>query len=337
LEQTRDSVLRYGEVVGCELLNLIVMPPSQDMKAPVACPHCDSSFRVPRDKEGKRATCPKCKQPFVITFHDESPAADDFAAFDTSPPPPIPTTPIQTTAPQPVVTSKSASASRRSKKTTALPQWAIIALPAIATLILGYFLGREHLKYQMRSALSDVASAFSEGFKDASGSDSTSSTLDSVETSAEPLPQLPIGQTHKGDGFAITLTNAKIEKPKVKDMMGDVGMAKNPDLVLSFTFANTDDRKILRFRRGNQFMAGHFRLRDDVDNVIRGVNYGMGAKPVGALTGSEDITPGGSATHVELFSVPPPKTEFLILTVNTACIGGQGEIEFKIPSTSIAR
>lgn len=26
LEQTRDSVLRYGESVGCELLNLIVPP-----------------------------------------------------------------------------------------------------------------------------------------------------------------------------------------------------------------------------------------------------------------------------------------------------------------------
>ena len=26
LEQTRDSVLRYGEVVGCELLNFFVRP-----------------------------------------------------------------------------------------------------------------------------------------------------------------------------------------------------------------------------------------------------------------------------------------------------------------------
>jgi hypothetical protein len=26
LEQTRDSVLRYGEVVGCELLNFFVSP-----------------------------------------------------------------------------------------------------------------------------------------------------------------------------------------------------------------------------------------------------------------------------------------------------------------------
>jgi len=314
------------------------MPPSEHMKAPVACPNCDSSFSVSRDKEGKRAKCLKCEQPFVIAFRDETPAADDLSAFATSTPPPIPTTPIQTPTPQQFVTTQTTEVSRPpAKKTIALPQWVIIAMPAIATLILGYFLGREHIKYQMRSALSDVASAFSEGFKGASDSESTFSTFDSAETPAEPLPQLPIGQTYKGDGFAITLTNAKIEKPKVKDMMGDIGMAKNPDVVLSFTFANTDDRKILRFRKGNQFMAGHFRLRDDVDNVIRGINYGMGSEPVGALTGSEDISPGKSATHVELFSVPPPKTEFLILTVNTACVGGDGEIEFKIPATSIAK
>ncbi len=312
------------------------------MKAPVACPNCDSSFRVPRDKEGKRATCPKCKQPFVITFHDQSSPADSFPAFQT-PPPAVSTTPTPSVTPPAVDAIQPTPIPKRSsKKTIALPQWAIIALPAITTLILGYFIGREHLKYQMRSALSDVASAFSEGFKEAASSDSsasasTTSTFDSVETPNEPLPQLPIGQTHKGDGFAITLTGAKIEKPKVKDMMGDVGMAKNPDLVLSFRFANIDDRKILRFRKGNQFMAGHFRLRDDVDNVIRGIDYGFGNEPVGALTGSEDIAPGESASHVELFSVPPPKTEHLILTVNTACIGGDGEIEFKIPASSIAK
>jgi hypothetical protein len=84
-------------------------------------------------------------------------------------------------------------------------------------------------------------------------------------------------------------------------------------------------------------MAGHFRLRDDVDNVIRGINYGIASKPVGALTGSEDIAPGSSATHVELFSIPPPKTEFLVLTVDLACLGGDGEIEFKIPASSIAK
>jgi hypothetical protein len=226
--------------------------------------------------------------------------------------------------------------SRRSpRKTVAIPQWAIITLPAIATLILGYFLGREHLKYQMRSALSDVASAFSEGFK--SPTASGNSTLGSLETPEEPIPQLMIGKSHSGDGFAITLASAKVAKPKVKDLMGDLGEGKNPDLILTFTFANTDERRILRFRKANQFLAGHFRLRDDVDNVIRGINYGFGNEPVGALTGSEDIAPGQSASHIELFSVPPPKTEFLILTVDLACLGSDGLIEFKIPAASIAK
>lgn len=120
-------------------------------------------------------------------------------------------------------------------------------------------------------------------------------------------------------------------------MMGEIGTGENPDLILSFAFANTDDRRILRFREGNQFLAGHFQLRDDVDNVIRGINYGIASKPVGALTGSEDIAPGSTATHIELFSIPPPKTEFLVLTVNLACLSGDGEIEFKIPASSIAR
>jgi len=80
-----------------------------------------------------------------------------------------------------------------------------------------------------------------------------------------------------------------------------------------------------------------FKLKDDVDNVIRGVNYGIMSKPVGALTGTEDILPGATASHIEVFSVPPPKTEFLILTVKMACVGGDGEVKFKIPASSITK
>ncbi len=232
------------------------------------------------------------------------------------------------------------NATRSTKKGISLPLWAHIAIPAIGTLVVGYFLGREHLKYQMRSAISDVATAFSQGLKRSTTSASASSPLGVIDTSTEqkpePLPQLMLGQTHATKQFAITLDSAKIGTAKLKDIMGDLGTGKNPDLILSFTFANIDDRRILRFRKGNQFMAGHFRLRDDVDNVIRGINYGM-SKPVGALTGSEDIAPSSTATHVELFSIPPPRTEFLVLTVDLACLGGDGEIEFKIPASSIAK
>ena len=306
------------------------------MKESVICPSCESSFRVSRANEGKRAKCPKCKSPFVISFAtalEPVGTIHDFSPHTT--PPPIASSPIPTQASRKPKQKSTLSTKRK----FSLPQWAIIALPAIATLVLGYFAGREHLKYQMRSALTDVAQAFSEGF---GGANSPTATLGSTQSSAaesvaEPLPQLVIGKTHQADGFDMTLVTAKIATSKVKDMMGDIGTGKNPDLALSFTFTNTDDRKILRFRKGNQFMAGHFRLRDDVDNVIRGINYGMTSKPVGALTGSEDIAPGANASHIELFSVPPPKTEFLILTVNLACLGGDGEIEYKIPASSITR
>ena len=182
----------------------------------------------------------------------------------------------------------------------------------------------------MRSAIADVANAFSKGLNG-------DSSARGSKKNAAPVQQLMLGQTHKTTGFAITLASANIETAKVKDITGAIGTGKEPDLVLTFKFTNSDDRRILRFRKGNQFLPAHFRLRDDVDNVIRGVNYGMASEPVGALTGSEDIAPGTSTTHVELFSTPPPKTKFLTLTVALACLGGEGEIEFKIPSASIAK
>lgn len=316
------------------------------MKAPVACPNCESSFSISRANEGKRAKCPKCEQPFVISFVPKERAEPAFPDFASETPPPVPPA-IADSVSQPSVVqpqiqtiAKPRGDSRRglsAKRSFTLPQWAVITIPALMTLVLGYFIGREHLKYQLKSAFTDVAEAFSKGLGGDTDRPVASNATAAAEPAAEPLPQLMIGKTYQSDGFAITLTSAKVAISKVKDMMGEIGTGKNPDLALSFTFANTDDRRILRFRKGNQFMAGHFRLRDDVDNVIRGINYGITSKPVGSLTGSEDIAPGSSANHLELFSVPPPKTEYLILTVNLTCLGGDGEIEYKIPASAIAK
>lgn len=217
---------------------------------------------------------------------------------------------------------------RNDKAKVAIPRTVLIVAAASLTLILGYFIGRWHVGYQVRSAFTEVFNGASD-----------SSTLGSIATEpeSEPVPQFMVGQTYSNDAFSITLDSAKIATTKLRDMMGDIGTGKNPDLTFAFTIKNLDDRRILRFREGNQFMGGHFKLRDDVDNVIRGIDYGAMSKPVGALTGSEDIAPESSATHIELFSIPPPKTEHLILTVDLACLGGDGVIEFKIPAASIAK
>eukprot|EP01047_Picozoa_sp_COSAG01_P070379 COSAG01_NODE_10651_length_2112_cov_1.468455_2_plen_247_part_00 len=146
---------------------------------------------------------------------------------------------------------------------------------------------------------------------------------------------LSVGDTYQGDGFAITLTSAAIQNSRVKDMFDQIKIGVNPDLALNFKFRNTDDRKILRYQRENQFLAGHYRLVDDVGNTMRGINYGFGNTPIGSIKDGLDIDPGKYARHKELFKVPPPKTEYLILTIDQSCLYGEGEIKFKIPISSI--
>lgn len=179
----------------------------------------------------------------------------------------------------------------------------------------------------MRSAIGDFTSAFAGFRKGNSPSESTH----------VPLTQLMIGQTYKTKQFAITLNKAKIETTQIKNLMGKIATGTTPDLILSFTIANTDDRKILRHSLAEEFkVMTYFRLRDDVGNEIRKVNYGFSSTIPGALTSTE-IQPISSSTHVEIFSIPPPKTQFLILTVDLACFHGDGEIEFKIPASSIIK
>jgi hypothetical protein len=136
-------------------------------------------------------------------------------------------------------------------------------------------------------------------------------------------------------GFTIAVKDTSIEAPELKDLMGKDTNGKDPVLILSFDFLNTDDRRILRFREDNPFLGSHFRLRDDVDNVIRGVSYRIGSKPKCAMTSSDDIEPVTSASHVEFFSVPQPKNQFLILAIDLACLCGEGEVDFKIAANSI--
>lgn len=155
------------------------------------------------------------------------------------------------------------------------------------------------------------------------------------KSKAEPLSRLMIGETYQSDGFSIKLFDAKIAQTVAKDFAGDLLTGKTPDLELLFTFINTDERKYLNFHQ-NQFV-NYFRLKDDVDNTVRGIDFGIFNNPVNALSGSEDIAPGDHAKHAVYFSVPLPKTKFLILTVDLDCLGGEGKLEYKIPASEILR
>ena len=310
--------------------NVLGPSTSAQLKSDVAEGMVKSSDEISRSPEGPWTVARNVKglfsaQQSEVSARPQSPPQD----FTQSAPISEPSSRDFTNAnptPSVVTTSENPIATNHTKKSIPLPQWAIIAIPAIVTLILGYFIGQEHLKYQMRSAIGDFTSAFAGFRKGNSPSEST----------RVPLTQLMIGQTYKTKQFAITLNKAKIETTKI-NFMGKITDGLSPDLMLSFTIANTDDRKILRHSLAKEFkVMAYFRLRDDVGNEIRKVNYGFSSTIPGALTSTE-IQPSSSSTHVEIFSIPPPKTQFLILTVDLACFHGDGEIEFKIPASSIIK
>ena len=315
------------------------------MKESISCPNCGTSFNVARENEGKRAKCAKCQQSFTIKFPESQP---EFAGFPDPISEPVVPSPsfAESISPPAIPKAKPVAPKPATPKSITIPKWAIMAAPAVVTLIAGYFIGREHVKYEIRSTFANAAEAFSKGLgngplgsKKSGGSQSGTSSGKASSTEAPPPIEKPrqfnLGESLQEKGFTIALKDARIEAPELKDLMGKDAKGKDPVLILSFDFWNTDDRRILRFKEDNPFLGSHFKLRDDVDNVIRGVSYGIGSKPKGALTSSDDIEPGKSASHIEFFSVPPPKTQFLILSIDLACLGGEGEVEFKIPANAI--
>ena len=161
-------------------------------------------------------------------------------------------------------------------------------------------------------------------------------TASGSETPPEPeVVELGLNAPFKTDVFSITLKEAKVGSVPLKDLFGKEGVSQNPQLMFYFAVQNTHDRKLLRFREANSFGPQHFQLVDDVENTIRGVSFGASTKAIGSLTSSQDIQPGESVQHLEVFTVPPPKTQFLILTMDTKAFGGEGQVRFRIPAESI--
>lgn len=290
------------------------------------CPNCNTTYTISTSNEGKKAKCAKCNHSFIVTFYKEEPAF----AFD---PLDIPPTQSQTTLSNKTERPSKPPIPRYEPETEPkikallqkIPLWAQITTLIAITLTFGYFLGREHLKYQIRSNLSTAVNKLTENLQ--------SNFAPQTETPAL-LQQLNIGETAQLEGFSLQLAKATIKKPEVYNLAGELGYGNDPQLNLIFIIQNTDERKIISYTRENMFAAPKFRLKDDVDNSIRGINYGVGSRPKGALY-NEDIQPGEKASHVVIFNIPPPKTQYLVLTVDLDFIGGKGQVEYKIPAQNI--
>jgi hypothetical protein len=295
------------------------------MKDTAICPHCQAEFSISVENEGKRAKCKKCGKPFVITFGSAfddiaSELPPDFQFQPTPPPAPIVTQPARPNDPP----EKSSFAD----KIRSMPSWVHLASASVMCLVLGYFVGRWHVKYQIRSAMAEAGEVMRQELTNAFGGRS-----EVGQSAPKALAELQLGQTFEGDGINLQLTEASISKPDLRDFSGDIGVAAENAMVFRIAVQNADDRKILRFSQ-NTFLSSKFSLRDDVDNVIRGVTYGAN-KIVGALRSGDEIDPGATVTHVEVFMIPPPKTESLVLTIDLEAFGKEGLVKFTIPANAI--
>ncbi len=301
-----------------------------------SCPNCSKAFDVPTEYLGKRATCASCKNKFVVAAVEPIAPVDGYArqaepAFpDPAEPPYKPTQSPPPTPSQAKPVPVMAPAKRFVEPKTWVP-----VLVGVCSLVVGFFAGREQMKYQIRSTMQQ---AFQSAFPGLAPKPAANANVTKAPAPVE-LPPLAIGQRFEKPGFALALTKASIGKAKLKAVIGKTTFESDDDyLIMSFMFSNTEDRKQRAFHdSGSKFSGSQFQLKDDVGNVIRGVDFGYSSKLIGALVDYHDIAPSESVEHTKVFSLPLPKTKHVVLTINLECLGGDGEMSYIIPMESIAR
>lgn len=139
-----------------------------------------------------------------------------------------------------------------------------------------------------------------------------------------------INEVAVAESVSIAVTKAELGIVPLANFIGGDASSEDPALAITLRVENTDERKIVR-RVDNAFVATAPRLKDDAGNLIRGVRYA--GTPKGEM--NDDLNPGQTTTHVEVFAIPPPATKFILLTVDFATFGSEGEATFQIPVEDI--
>lgn len=294
-------------------------------KIKVSCPTCGRIISAPEKYRGKRAKCPECGDPVLI----EEQAEDDYAEMDEydedfAAPKPARrrTTAVKTAS----VETEKATANSLLGRSLTVP---VVTGIVIGSLVIGYFSGRWHRQYEMQSAMASVSEALAAGF----GMDDA----DLEESENEPsIPEIPLGQTFEGDGFSIELSSVEVGRPRIKTFSGEQETTEDC-LLCTFRVTNTDDRKLLNFFGRLLMGTPACKVEDDVGNAIRPIEFGSMQELIGEVLSSDDIQPGDTREHLIVFTVPPPKTESLTMTVNlpTLLDEKEGVLKFHVDRSQI--
>lgn len=304
------------------------------------CGHCGNGIKLPDGAAGKKGKCNKCGEMITVP-RPEVAAGIGYSIADSErdeglPEPPRPPK-KKAKAVEPEEVDGPSLWDRANSHKLGLPAVSGIVLASIA---LGYFVGREHLKSQIAAAFVKAGDGMVNALSGNDAPDPAAGTIEKgrgATAAAEPktppaVPVVPMGEAFVNDAMELELVGVRVEKPEYKLGLGDGKTYRSDEecLLCTFRIKNKAERREMRYY-DNRF-ASTFRMRDDVDNSVQGV---VNDDLVGALRSGEKIAPEAEVTHIQLFVLPLPKTQHLDLGIDLKAFGAQGEITFRINAADI--
>jgi hypothetical protein len=200
---------------------------------------------------------------------------------------------------------------RESKATSRMPPrrssipWAIIVgwtTTAILTFVIGFFGGRELLKYQIRSAMQEAAGPLFSA-SEHRGASATNADKDSFP------------------GFTVTIGEAGMGKVKLQDYDGRIGSSSEEAFYINVQVSNPSPTN-KHYYCGASNSRGNAILVDEFGNEYTRITSSYGSKIVGQIDG-EDLMPGKAIDDLYVFKLPFEKAKKLRFTIPAESIGSK--------------
>lgn len=252
----------------------------------------------------------------------------------------------------------------KSMVTTKIAGYLLVGLVGLG---IGYFLGREHIKYEvrqtMRAAADEMRESLAGAFEGTREEDPVMATASvsprSQEPSPPPTPTPAVEQAQPAPepnaeptvDWVLAETPVKLGDVEVRVASATVGKValtefgeegkKSVDTFLSITLdiKNLSETKKLNYKTwgaGAMFSGPNASLNDNFENHYKAVTFGV-TKEISGSVSNSSVYPGKSITDIIVFEEPIEKAEYLNLELSADQIGGEGVFRIRIPTSMVQR
>ena len=222
---------------------------------------------------------------------------------------------------------------------------------ALLCLVLGYFAGREHLKYEIKSAVTSAVEGVKQSFADLGKGlappGTTGSSPANIETEAvkgkESSPEVwssaesPVNH----DVAQLRIVSVKVGKAKAKKLMDkETTDTKEDILKIEIVVTNTSSSLKLGYMTwgagGSLLGSDHTRLKDNFGNSYSRV-LSSNLDSVVGRTYYASVYPGKTVRDILLFEKPVDDVKHLDLELPAKNFDGKGVLRIRIPAAMILK